>query len=490
MPAPRILVEESVRRVVPGAEEALPRAKVLEEALAAASRGERVLIAAEGAWVVWRAAAREAWMRGDNYHVLEAVDPLEAELAGVGYGQLVVARAAYHASRRVDRVAYEKVDLASKRVTRRALLSRGPSAVFNAVEKPFETEHCSTMGVDRACRYCLEDCGGASCAAALCATELLQVAGYSREGLHDYLRVLSPRGPGFLVFASRWDMAALLKALPRGTAPVFTVPVACPYVVGLEEALAARALGLKPIIVESREALQDPYCRRSREPYTKIIAGDYERLTGEKLLAAGVEEAAKIVSQGEPRLEPVEDAKGLLTRGLHGLAAEELERLNAPGTPLRSLFAARIHVYEDRCTLCSACVQECPTEALTLRRTQEGEELLLLPARCIACSYCVEVCPEDAMALVHEAPGEPTRWRRLAGEDVIRCLACGAPVAPRSLVVKVLRRMKAAGLKESALYSVLLCDRCRGLYQLGALRIDEERAREIIDRLLAGEGQQ
>ncbi len=485
VPAPALLVEESVRRVVPGARDVLPRARVVEEAKAAAAAGRPVLIASVDAWLLWRVAAREAWMSGDNYHVLEAAAPWEAELAGVGYGQLVVARAAYAGRRRSDAVEYERLGL-GKRVTRRALLRGGPASVLAAVERPREGDLCATRGVDRACLYCRDACGGnVACAAALLSTELLVVAGYSREGLHDYLRVLGLRGPGYMVFASRWSLERLRVDL-AGSAAARTVivPVSCPYTVGLEELLAARALGFTPLLVYSEENSLDPSCRDSREPYSRTVARDYEALTGEELEILPPGDAASRLREAAPGPEPVKDAAALLTRGLHSLALAELDRLTSGdgGKPLGTLLTANI-VVDSRCTLCSACVQECPTDALTLRRSEEREELLLLPGRCIACGYCVEVCPEDAMALVHEAPREPGKWRTIYSEEAVRCAACGRPVAPKSMVVAVARRIVSAGLNEKILVTLVLCDACRQRYQLGALKLDEERIIREVKRL-------
>jgi len=462
----------------------MSRAEVLREARSAAAAGRPALIASVDAWLIWRVAAREAWMSGDNYHVLEAVAPWEAELAGVGYGQLVVARAAYAGRRSVEAVSYEKVGF-EKRVTRRALLRGGPASILAAVERPVESSLCSTRGVDRSCLYCRDRCGGnLACAAALCSTELLVVAGYSREGLHDYLRVLGLRGPGWMVFASRWALEKLRSALAPGgsAARAVIVPVSCPYVVGLEELLAVRALGFTPVIVESEESLMDPSCRDSRGAYMETVAADYERLTGEGLQALGPVEAGELLRRRPGSPEPVRDAAALLTKGLHSLAMAELDRLARGGEPLETLTTANI-VVDDRCTLCSACVQECPTDALTLRRSEEREELLLLPGRCIACGYCVEVCPEDAMYLVHEAPREPSKWRTIYQEEAVRCVACGRPVAPKSMVVAVARRIVSAGLNEKILVTLVLCDACKQRYQLGALKLDEERVIREVKKL-------
>ena len=500
MPAPRIIVEESVRELVPGARDAVSKLDAVREALRLLQSGERALIAARGAWGLWRVAAREAWMRGDNYFLLEAADPVEAELAGVGYGQLVVARAAYAGQLPSDRAVFEKLPLREKRVTRRALLAGAVvGATMAAVEKPVETSMCSQRGVGKACSRCLEECRGRACAAALCSVELLQVPGYGRDALRDYLRVLGARGPGYLVWAPRWLLHRLLPLLRepqhRPVAPVYIVPVGCSYTVGLEEALAARALGLHPLVVaeDTEETGLDPYCGPSRGKWLETVAADYEELAGERLYAQSLEEAAERLA-ATPALKPLPDAAALLNRGLHVLAASEQRRLLGEDperwVPLRTPYQARITVDPERCTLCSACVQECPTNAIELNRSPDREELLYTPARCIACRHCADICPEDAIRYEDAAAARPAARRTLVAEEAVRCIACGAPIASRQLVEKVLKQMLSHGFPRDALLTVLLCDSCKPKYQFGLIKPDWEKipswARRYIERAPSG----
>jgi len=481
LPAPRIIVEESVKEKVPGATEALSQGEAFSEALRAVGRGERVLLASGVAWALWKLVAREAWMRGDNYFLLEAVDLGESELSSVGFGQLVVARAAYAARLRPEKAGFEKLGLREKRVTRRALLAgAGVGAALAAVEKPFKGELCSTRGVDRACRTCIEECEGGCCAAALCGVELVGVAGYGREALAEYLRVVSPRGPGYLVFASRWVMYEVVARLRepgnRPPVPVHLVPTGCPYVVGLEELLAVRALGLTPLVYADGGLAEehDPYCRRSRGKWLEAVAADYEELTGEKpYVEKGWRNLVDRLSY-TPSLSPLPDAAALLGKGLHSLAMAEAERLLAGKSfkHTRSLLSAALRVDPERCTLCSACVQECPANALQLDRNPEAEKLLFLPGRCIACNYCAEICPEDAIVVERGLDPRPGQWRTLVEHGAVRCIACGAPLGPRTLLEKVLRKMRDHGFPPETLRTVFLCDRCKAAYQLGALKPD------------------
>ena len=46
---------------------------------------------------------------------------------------------------------------------------------------------------------------------------------------------------------------------------------------------------------------------------------------------------------------------------------------------------------EDSCIACGACVDECPTEAIT-----EGEPYVIDADNCIDCGACADVCPTDS----------------------------------------------------------------------------------------------
>jgi len=62
------------------------------------------------------------------------------------------------------------------------------------------------------------------------------------------------------------------------------------------------------------------------------------------------------------------------------------------------------------CTQCGACVNECPTQALTINK--QGV-IMLNKKLCINCLACVAVCPENAMFYVHD------------DLTPFKCIACG-----------------------------------------------------------------
>ena len=52
-------------------------------------------------------------------------------------------------------------------------------------------------------------------------------------------------------------------------------------------------------------------------------------------------------------------------------------------------------VDEQKCTGCETCVEECPSEAISM----VSEKALVDVETCIDCELCVDTCPEEAIAM-------------------------------------------------------------------------------------------
>ena len=121
-----------------------------------------------------------------------------------------------------------------------------------------------------------------------------------------------------------------------------------------------------------------------------------------------------------------------------------------------------------RCTLCHACVQLCPTGALR----KPGHALAFLESACVQCGLCVNGCPERALnAEPRFAPD-----LHLTGAEVIlkpaselfRCVACGTPFAPRSLVEGSINHVREHPMFQGdGLRLLQMCMDCRQKASLG-----------------------
>ncbi len=58
---------------------------------------------------------------------------------------------------------------------------------------------------------------------------------------------------------------------------------------------------------------------------------------------------------------------------------------------MESLFA----VLSDKCTLCFACIRNCPVKAIDINKKNEKAEIS--DSRCVGCGICYHVCPENAI---------------------------------------------------------------------------------------------
>ena len=113
-----------------------------------------------------------------------------------------------------------------------------------------------------------------------------------------------------------------------------------------------------------------------------------------------------------------------------------------------------------RCTACGICVPECPTGALTAVTEGDSVRIIFKQSDCVGCRQCAEICPEkclevDRVLELGRLDGEP---KVLLEGDFARCIWCGKPFAPRSMLEKLRGRIASAGGNTSQLDK---CPECR-----------------------------
>lgn len=119
----------------------------------------------------------------------------------------------------------------------------------------------------------------------------------------------------------------------------------------------------------------------------------------------------------------------------------------------------------DECTLCSACVNMCPTLALT----KEDGKLTFAYPRCIACGLCEKACPEDAIKIeqvfdLEKLTGEPFT---VFESELVRCARCGTPFASKAVIERI------GGTLSNGLQDLLnYCEYCKPIkaFEKGLVR--------------------
>lgn len=99
------------------------------------------------------------------------------------------------------------------------------------------------------------------------------------------------------------------------------------------------------------------------------------------------------------RADVTQDSEGLLVMGLTGKKADldrGLRWAREQGVDIQPL-ARDIVRNEKKCVHCGACINVCPTDALTI--DADSREVTFNSNRCIACELCVPACPYRAMEI-------------------------------------------------------------------------------------------
>jgi ferredoxin len=140
--------------------------------------------------------------------------------------------------------------------------------------------------------------------------------------------------------------------------------------------------------------------------------------------------------------------------------ARSREAIRLP--PRASLGA--VTVDKDRCTLCFACVNLCPTQALTSVESPQPE-LRFTESRCVQCGLCECGCPERAvdlhprMQLDHAAREASTT---LCADELVPCLGCGAPFMGKRMLGRSIEMVRGQPLLlEHGIERLKHCPSCR-----------------------------
>ena len=131
--------------------------------------------------------------------------------------------------------------------------------------------------------------------------------------------------------------------------------------------------------------------------------------------------------------------------------------------PVGATFG-QVRVNQQRCTLCFACANLCPTRALKANNAQT-QQLAFQESACVQCRLCVQGCPEKAISIhARFAPqvlAQMTATVLQQGEQVA-CTSCGTPFISRRLLASSLARLKGhPTLAKGGQEALMTCPTCR-----------------------------
>ena len=122
-----------------------------------------------------------------------------------------------------------------------------------------------------------------------------------------------------------------------------------------------------------------------------------------------------------------------------------------------------VFIDKEKCTGCTLCVIDCPTKALAVHPNRERDsfEFLFRQEACTACGVCEKSCPEHCLRLSQKESekDESGKETEVIFEDHLsRCVQCGIPLFPRSMVKKLEAKILT---NKGSTWALNLCPSCR-----------------------------
>jgi len=242
--------------------------------------------------------------------------------------------------------------------------------------------------------------------------------------------------------------------------------------VGMDTWLAALAYGAAAVLLLATPSLPARVMRAvmlQKDVAGQILAGMGYPAAALQLCRAEDGELPELLGTlpGTAGRQPAGFAALDEKRSVIRLAVDHLHAQAPAPRPLVSLPAGapfgEVLLDDARCTLCMACVSQCPARALA---AGDGRpQLVFIEANCVQCGLCCRICPEDAIAAAprYLYDSQQRSKRRVLGEaEPFPCIRCGKPFATRQVIEKVMSKMKGhAMFQGEALERLKMCADCR-----------------------------
>jgi len=147
-------------------------------------------------------------------------------------------------------------------------------------------------------------------------------------------------------------------------------------------------------VEQARHAVPEPGRRAFFRTLIPSMAGSAS------IAAAQIGQAVRLANEPEIHGEDTSPSSSLPVRLRLFLRA--LPRLKANFTPVPSMPGLPLGAIQAdaRCTACNQCVEQCPTQALSIREFGTSKVLEFQPGACMVCRHCIALCPEYALELL------------------------------------------------------------------------------------------
>ena len=108
-------------------------------------------------------------------------------------------------------------------------------------------------------------------------------------------------------------------------------------------------------------------------------------------------------------------------------------------------------IIAESCTLCNACVESCPHQALAI----EQENLNFTSEECTGCGLCAKICPEHSITLSQMNGPIKLATRTVYRDEIIKCARCNTPYVSAKMFEKV------SAILPGSEDVIKLCPKCR-----------------------------
>lgn len=215
------------------------------------------------------------------------------------------------------------------------------------------------------------------------------------------------------------DIGDLLELSDQGNRPIVlddTLCEECP--IGSAHTVIATAVDSVNALLGNPQAIRVASDAAETAAVREVIDGAHPHFTRRALFGLVRDRAAELTDRDPGGSLPTSRVRLLA----HLPTIDELD-------PTRIPFAD-VRIDPDACTACRACVQFCPTDALTMSTKDATFAISFRPAACLDCGICAVACPESAVSFGDRIEGL-LNARTLVAGPLTACESCNTPTAAK-----------------------------------------------------------